>query len=126
MYSTMVPERNAMLALYKLREQDLIEEIQRKRLLQNAGFMSSSLLAQMMLGLGNVLYTAGKNLRMRYTPGRRDQLASTSANFQLSGVAYMGEASLVVCDPQNPSLENRSIAETPIGVATWIEVSDEC
>ena len=68
MLGPIVPERFHVMGLYRLREEEILEDIKVTRLLKSINSRHQTLLERVLYGVGASLVSVGEKLRDRYAP----------------------------------------------------------
>jgi hypothetical protein len=71
MLGPIVPERFHVMGMYRMREEEILEDVRVTRLLKSIYPVHQTLLERVLYGVGATLVSAGEKLRDRYSPAMR-------------------------------------------------------
>jgi hypothetical protein len=68
MYTPHVPEPSYVMAIYKMRQEEILKEVEHRRMLRLIHSTKQSFVERIMVAVGEFMVSTGKKLRERYTP----------------------------------------------------------
>jgi hypothetical protein len=101
MYTPHVPEPSYVQAIYKMRQEEILKEVEHRRMLRLIRSKEQSFVERIMLAVGKSMIVTGERIRERYAPVAAQGCEHYSARYKFNKLGYetSSEANLLVKKP---------------------------
>jgi len=88
MYTPHVPEPSYVQAIYKMRQEEVLKEVEHRRMLRLIHSTKQSFVERIMLAVGKSMIATGERIRRRYAPVAARGCEHYSAQYKFNKLGY--------------------------------------